>query len=357
MKIVTTLVLCALIVVGGYGVTTVASRLRASEAEAATAGAAPERITSVSVKSLDTCTIEDRLVLTGGVMPWEDILVSAETAGKIDWQGVDEGEKVKAGQELIRVDTRLLNAQLDQARAQAKLARQELDRVQTLVQQGAATAQASDKVLADKDMAEANVRLVEIQLQKSLIKAPVPGVIDRLFKDEDEFVDTGMPLVRLVQTDKLKVSIGIPEREVVHFAEGDPAVVSLDAFPAKEFQGVVHRISTTADPSTLTFPTEIAVDNPEGLIKPGMIARVRLVRRTCPNSIIVPIFSVMTVENQRFVMVEEGGVARVRPIEVGIIQDDVVQAVSGLKPGDRLIVAGQRELIDGDPVQVEEVVD
>lgn len=357
MKIAATLVLCVLIVVGGYGVTTVASRIRAAKAEAATASGAPQRVTFVSVKTLDACTIEDRIVLTGGVMPWEDILVSAETAGKIDWQGVNEGDVVQAGQEMVRVDTRLLKARLDQARAQAKLAAQELDRIKTLAEKGAATAQAADKVLADKDMAEANVRLVQIQLQKSAIKAPLPGVVDRLFKDADEFVDTGMPLVRLVQTDKLKVNIGVPEREVVHFKEGDPALVTLDALPDRQFNGVIHRISTTADPSTLTFATEVALDNPDGVIKPGMIARVRLVRRTCPDSIIVPIFSVMTVENQRFVMVEEGGVARVRPIEIGIIQDDVVQAVNGLKPGDRLIVAGQRELIDGDPVQVEEVVD
>lgn len=358
MRIVTTVVLCGLIVLGGYAVTTVASHIRASRAEAsATEGKKQEPVASVKVAALKSCTVEDRLVLTGGVLPWEDLIISAESGGKIEWQGVDEGDQVQAGQDLVRIETSLLNAHRDQARAQARLAAQELQRVQALAEKGVATVQASDKVLADKDMAEANLRLVEIQLQKSVVKAPIPGVIDRLFKDENEFVDTGTPLVRLVQTDKVKVGVGIPEREIGNFEEGAPAIVTLDAIDGREFNGAIHKIATTADPATLTFVTEVAVDNTDGAIKPGMVARVRLVRRTCPESIVVPIFSVMTVENQRFVMVEEGGVAHVRPIDIGVIQNDVVQAVTGLKPGDRLIVGGQRDLMDGDPVVVDEVVD
>ncbi|MCX5769715.1 MAG: efflux RND transporter periplasmic adaptor subunit [Candidatus Hydrogenedentes bacterium] len=356
MRIVATFVLCGLIIGGGYAVSTVASRIRASRAQAATAtGPAHERVSSVKVMILKSCTVEDRLVLTGGVLPWEDILISAETGGKIDWQGVKEGDRVEAGQELVRIDTRLLNAHLDQARAQEKLAAQESHRIQALAEKGVATTQASDKVAADKEMAAANLRLAEIQLQKSAVAAPIRGIVDKLFKDKDEFVDTGMPLVRLVQMDKVKVSVGVPEREVGNFAPDAPAVVTLDAIEGREFNGSIHKIATTADPSTLTFVTEIAVDNPDGVIKPGMVARVRLVRRVCPDSVTVPIFSVMTVENQRFVMVEDSGVARVRPIEIGIIQDDMVQAVTGLKPGDRLIVSGQRELIEGEPVQVAEV--
>ena len=358
MKIVTTFVLCGLIIAGGYAVSTAASRFRSEKAEAATpTGPAAARVASVKVLPLKSCTVEDRLVLTGGVLPWEDIMVSAETSGKIDSIAVKEGDRVGAGQELVRVDTRLLAAHLDLARAQEKLASQESRRIQSLADKGVATTQASDKVSADKEMAAANLRLVEIQLEKSLISAPIPGVVDRLFKDENEFVDTGMPLVRLVQTEKVKVSVGVPEREVVYFAQGAPAIVTLDAIDGREFPGAIHKIATTADPSTLTFVTEIAVDNQDGAIKPGMVARARLVRRVCADTVTVPIFSVMTVENQRFVMVEDSGVARVRPIEIGIIQNDVVQAVTGLKPGDRLIVSGQRELIEGDPVQVSEVLD
>jgi membrane fusion protein (multidrug efflux system) len=358
MKIVLTFLLCGLIIVGGYGIAKVASSIRASNAAAAMqAEPARERVPPVRVMPLKSCTVEDRLVLTGGVLPWEDILVSAESGGKIDSIRVKEGDRVAAGQELVRVDTRLLNAHLDQARAQEKLASQELRRVQSLADKGVATTQASDKVAADSEMAAANLRVVEIQLEKSVVSAPIPGIVDRLFKDESEFVDTGMPLVRLVQMDKVKVSVGVPEREVVNFSQGAPAIVTLDAIEGREFNGTIHKIATTADPSTLTFVTEIAVDNPDGVIKPGMVARVRLVRRVCPDSVMVPIFSVMTVENQRFVMVEDSGVARVRPIEIGIIQDDVVQAASGLKPGDRLIVSGQRELVEGDPVQVTEVLD
>ena len=351
------LILCAAIAAAGYVSTTVASKLRGASSEAQ--AAAPDNgkeATSVNVQLLKPTLVNDELVLTGHVEPWEDVLLSAEGAGKIEWQGVKEGDRVKKGQELLKIDTSLIQAQLDQAQAQHKLACQELQRAKTLSTKGVASGQTLDKTQADCDMASANVRLVTIRLGKSVIAAPADGVIDKLLKEQDEFVDTGMPLARLVQVHKVKVRVGLPERDVSAFAKDDSVKVHLDSLPGKEFDGKIYRVSPTAEPATLTFICEVEVDNSDGLLKPGMIARATFVRKSYPDSIVVPLFAILSMESQRLVMVESDGVAHARPIEVGVLQGNSVQVLNGLKAGDRLITVGQRDLQDGDPVKVIEVL-
>jgi len=356
-KAVMTVVLCAVVVGLGYGATVVGAHLRGTPAKVeASVPATPAKGTSVKVQVLQPTTVEDRLVLTGGVEPWQDIMMSAETRGVIEWQGVEEGARIAAGQELVKIDTGLLRARLDQAKAAKRLADQELERIERLSKKRITTAQNLDTVRAQCDMAAADLRLVELQLEKSVVAAPVEAVVDTLFKEESEFVDVGTPLVRLVQVHKVKVQVGIPERDVPFFAEGNPVSVALDALQGRTFSGIIGRIGTTAEAATLTFVAEIEVDNADGAIKPGMIARATLVRKTFPNSVVAPIFSVLSVDNQRFVFVEQEGAAHVRPIEIGVILTDGVQVTRGLSPGDRLVVVGQRDLKEGEPVQVAEVL-
>lgn len=348
------MIICALIVAAGYAATQVGGALRGQQAPPPDNTAKPA---GIKVHVVQPGPLEDRLVLTGVVQPWEDVRVSAEATGIIEQQDVVEGQEVSAGQELIRVDTSLMQAQLDQALAQQRLASQELQRTETLSSKGITTGQAMDKAQADRDMAEANLRLFKIRIDKSVVKAPFAGIIDTLFKEENEFIDMGTPLFRLVQLHKVKICIGIPEREICCFKKGDAAPVSLDALEGKDFTGVIHKLAPTADASTLTFPCEVEVDNAERLIKPGMIGRVALLRKHYTEAISVPLFAVLSVENQRFVYVESDGKARMRPIETGVIQGNRVQVVQGLTAGERLIVSGQRSLQDGDAVSVLETVD
>ena len=355
-KSIITLAICAAIAGLCVACVAVVLRGRSSEAEAARAPRL-KRTPNVSVQVLAHETLEDRLVLTGTVRCWEDVTVSSETTGKAEWKGIEEGQHVKAGQDLYRIDTKSVQARYDQAEAQSKLAKQEYERAKRLVERGVATAQDLDSAVANRDVAEANVRLSRIQLDKSVIKAPFDGVVDTVLKDQDEFVDTGMALARLVQVDRVKICVGIPERDVVHFSKGDAVRVVLDAFPARELEGSVHRVATTADMTTHTFTTEIEVANNDGVIRPGMIARVSLVRDVYPESLVIPLFASMLLDENRYVFVEQDGRAALRAIQPGLVQGSTLQVTEGLNPGEHLIVEGQYDARDGEPVNVQEVVD
>jgi len=186
------------------------------------------------------------------------------------------------------------------------------------------------------------------------VHAPFAGVVDRLLMEKGEFVDIGTALARLVQVHKVKVCVGIPERDIRHFASGDLVRVVFDALPDQEFEGRIHRIATTADMVTHTFDAEIELDNPEGHLKPGMMARASLMRNKHPDSIVIPIFASVLLDEDRYVFVVEDGKARLRKIKVGIVQGSSVQVTSGLSEGELLVVAGQYDARDGEPVQVTE---
>ena len=352
-KALLTIVLCGLVVVAGVGATVLTASVKGSKTTVEAGTPTREaKVANVEVAVLAASDVDDRLVLTGRVKPWEDIIASAEVAGRIEAQSVQEGDCVTAGQELVRIDASALRARLTQAEAAQRLADQELDRIQSLSKKNITTAQSVDRVRAERAVAAADLELVRIQIRKSVLKSPIDGVVDMLFRDQDEFTDIGKPLLRIVQVHKVKVCVGIPERDVSNFAKGDAVTVTLDALQGREFAGTIHSIGTTAEAATLTFIAEIEVDNAEEAIKPGMIARATLVRRTFADSLVVPIFAVLSVENERFVFVENNGVAEGRRIEIGVLAGGEVQVVDGLSPGDRLIVVGQRDLRPGDRVNV-----
>lgn len=343
------LALCALIVFAGYaGVK--AYQKYFPPVEPPPAAEAPP--VNVKVRVIRPGVVEDALLLTGRIEPLEEVTVSAESSGVVEWLGVDVGDAVKRGQEIARIDTSRIQTVHEQAVARKNLAAQELARMRDLAKGGIASPQSLDQLRTQFELAEADLAAAKILLEKSRAHAPLDGVVSLRARRQGEFTDNGAPLVRIVQTHQVKVFVGVPERDINRFSLGDTVTLTLDAIPGRTFTGLVHRLPPTADLATRTFITEVLLENGEGLLKPGMTARVRMVRDTYPEAVAVPLFSVLTLENQRFVVVEEGGAARVRPVTLGVLQGDMVHVVSGLSAGDRLIVTGQRDLREGQRVNV-----
>lgn len=352
--------LISLVLCGGILAASGAAILGAKAARNATQAAekemlkrlAVERVPNVRVLTVQPSRFEDRLVLTGNIVPWEEVWLSAEVGGKIEVKAVEQGDRVSKGQELLRVDTDALRLQLEQARTREVLAGRELTRIQNLRKDDISSKQNLDQATAEHDVASATVRVLDLQLAKSVLRAPFDGIVDTLMHEESEFVEAGRPLLHLVQVYKVKAGVGIPERDIANFAVGDSVAVSVDALPGREFTGTVYRIATTASPGTRTFASEIELDNADASLRAGMIARVRLVRKVFPDAITVPIFAVLPRQNGYAVFVEENGAAQIRDVEVGIFQNDCVLIPRGLSAGDRVIVAGQHDVQPGGAVRV-----
>lgn len=354
-KVFLNILVIVAIIVSGYGIAKFGMGIRSRPADAVITPV--KKPLNVKVQVLNARTVEDELKLMGTFQPWQDITLSAINQGVIGLQNVEEGDLVETDQELMRIDSGDLLVTLAQVKAQHELAVNELKRVQEMQDEGIGTSQAMDRAKTDFQIAYVNLRATEIKIEDGVLTAKFGGIVDTLYQEEGEYVSLGTPMIRLVQVDKLKLIVGVPERDVVRFDIGDPVTVRLDAYPGETFTGAIHRIATSGEQSTHTFKTEIEIDNADGRLRPGMIAEARLVREAFFDSIMVPLFSLISTDTGRHTFVDENGEARRRDIEVGFLRGSEVFVRSGLEDGDRLIVVGHRDLRDGDMIAVREVIE
>ncbi|PCJ65443.1 MAG: hypothetical protein COA73_02485 [Candidatus Hydrogenedentota bacterium] len=348
-KIVINIVVCILIVVICGAVTVGIVMIRRSPV---VEQSRIEKVTNIEILKLSETTIHDSFTVTGSLDPWKDVLLSSEAKGKIEWLGAEEGDKVNVGSELLKVDRSSAEIRYKQAQIEFAMASLELERVQKLLEKGIGSTQSLDKTKVERDMAQSDLNTKKMELDYTTVVAPFSGFIDKIEKDKDEFVNVGTPLITLIQINKLKMMVGIADQDIPFFSIGDPVTIVVDAYKDQKFSGTIYRIGQRADSTTHTFQTEIELDNWTGILKPGMIARAVLIRQSYPESIAIPIFSILTDGIKKFVFIERDGKAIKTPISVLLHQGNLAVIEEGLECNDRLIVAGHRNLRDQNLVNV-----
>jgi len=198
--------------------------------------------------------------------------------------------------------------------------------------------------------AEASLDQARLFLRRSTILSPLDGIVDLCSKEEGELVKAQDPLLRIVQTQPVKAVFHLPEQDVTYLRAGMEAEVTVDALSPLPLAGSVAHIGVTSDPATSTYRLEVDLPNDDGALKPGMLARLRLLRQGLDGAVTAPVFAVITEGKDSFVMLYEEGVARRHEVATGIVDGNRVQITSGLAEGRLLIVKGQRVLEDGQRV-------
>jgi RND family efflux transporter MFP subunit len=336
--------------------------LTSSCAPGAQADGAPEdegytRIINVEVETLENEPFSETIRLTGTVQANRDVIVSAEEAGVVREIVVDKGWWVEAGQALFKLDDELLSAQVAQARALADMARETWDRRKRLWEEdrvGSELVYLEAKYASEQ--ASANLDLLEERLERTTIRAPIPGILDSREVEVGTMVGAGTPVARVVSTNPVKINAGVPERYALDVRPGAQATVSFDVLPGETFQGTISYVGSVVNPRNRTFPLEFKLRNPGGLIKPEMVADVSVMRRELDDVVVIPQEALVRVEDGYVVFLlqdsEGESVAMARPVELGPAQDNRVVILEGLAPGDLLIVVGQQSVASGDRVNV-----
>lgn len=321
--------------------------------------AGPEKVRNqsekakISVKKIRPVQIRDILILPGETVAFKDVLVSADTGGRVEWIWPQEGDIVKEAQLLAKVDVSTHKAALDRAEAAFKLADELYQRRKRLFIKEIITQEELDRSLTERILAKGNLRQVMVEYERGFIRSPINGIINHLFVDEGEFVDRGKPVVDLVNVDKIKINVNMPELDVRYLKVGQKTAVTIDAYSSLRLSGTVDFVAYKADPATKTFLVRVLIDNPRHKIRPGMIARVAFLRRVIPDALVVPLFALVDKGGERIIFVEKNGVVHARTVTLGIIEGDRIQITKGLKAGDHLIVKGQTEVEEGMKVQVQ----
>lgn len=343
------LTLCAPLALAGCG--------NGSDAEEKVQESAAEKVTNVRVQVLARQNLQERFTLPGNLEAWEDLTLAAELDGPVRWIGPKEGARVTAGEAILRIDPETQEANLACARTESQLKERSLRRLETLQAQKLVSTQEVEEARNDFEAARAALQVAQVALDKSTLSAPVAGVLDRLLVDRGEYVTAGSPAAVLVQVDRLKVLVDVPEKDVPFLKVGNRVEVDssqLEGAGAPSRTGTLIHLAYKADPATRTFRAKIEVDNGDGLLRPGMIVRAVFLRRDLPDVIAVPLYALVEEGGERVAFVEENGVARRRPVVTGAVVGNLVTIKEGLSAGERLIVQGQQLIGDGSRVSAGE---
>lgn len=315
------------------------------------------RVINVEVAELGSSDFQENIRLTGTVEAHRDVMVGAEEGGTVVQVFREKGVRVQAGQAIAKIDDRILTAQVQQARAQAALARETWQRRQRLYEQdqvGSELAYLEAKYMAEQ--AEASLAALEQRLANTVIRAPISGILDDRMVEVGTMVSPGAATARVIDLDPVKITAGVPERYALDVRPGAAASVTFDVLPGEEFTGTISYVGAAVDPRSRTFAVELTLLNENGMIKPEMAANVSVVRGVVTEAVVVPQEALIRVEDGyvAYVVESDGGqdVARTRRVEPGPSQRNQVVIREGLQPGDKLIVVGQQQVEDGDRVRV-----
>jgi membrane fusion protein (multidrug efflux system) len=302
---------------------------------------------SVAVMIVEPVSIRDVIFLPGESEASEDVKVAANTAGRVDWIGPREGQSVNKGDLLARIDVSALKASRDHAEAAYKLADDLYQRRLRLFDNKIIAREELNQSETQRTLALTDLAQIKVRYNHGFPKSPITGIVNHLYLDEGEYADIGKPIVDIVNIDRIKINVRVPELDVRFVKKGQSTPVKIDAFPERTLIGTVEFVSFKADPATKTFLVRSIIDNADHDIRPGMIGRVAFVRRAIANAVAAPLFALVDKGGERIVFVEKDGVAESRTISIGVIEGDRVQITSGLKVGDHLIVKGHTEVEDG----------
>lgn len=320
-----------------------------------------ERIANVSIQPAAKKQFRPFIEATGNLNPFEEVSIGAEIDGIIRTVRADEGTAVSKGMLLATIDDieysqGVLSAQaaLKQAEATFANTKIEFSRKDALYKEELVTKQQYDDVLtrltlteSDVERARAALSIAKQKLAKTRIYAPLASRVKEKMVSEGDFVKNGTRLFSLIQPNPLKLRFSVSERDVGKMKVGQDVLVKVDAFPDREFAGKVNIVFPSLEEKTRTLSIEALVPDKEGVLKPGLFARVILYTGDMKDTVVVPNTALLYEGDQIRVYIVEEDKAKERLVKLGNKYGDEIEVIEGIKEGDKVVIAGQQGLSEG----------
>ncbi|MDH5538689.1 MAG: efflux RND transporter periplasmic adaptor subunit [Rhizobacter sp.] len=316
---------------------------------------------TVETGKVEVMDLRDETQAVGTLRSRQGVMLRPETPGRIAALGFKDGQAVKRGQLLVQLDDTLQQAQLLQAKAQASIARTNLQRNRELMAQNFVSQSAADQSAAALEVAEAQVALARAQLSRMSILAPFDGLAGIRVVNVGDFVKDGADMVGIEDVSAMMVDFRLPERVFARLKRGQAVDVALDGLPGRSFKGQVDAIDSQIDANGRSVLVRARVDNPEAVLRPGMFARTRIVFETRSAALVVPEEAVVPQGGKQYLIKivdgERGKVSQRIEARLGLRVPGKVEVLEGLRANDIVVTAGQSRLMRGDglPVKVVDI--
>jgi len=264
-----------------------------------------------------------------------------------------EGELVKEGHILARLDDAKLKARLAEVKARRELAETNFKRAEELYDSQTISRQEYDQVKSEFEIAEAGLKLLSREVDDTVIKAPFPGVVGERMVSAGQYVTAGQALTKLVRLDPLEASFRIPERYVGQIKINQSIAMRSVALPDTEITGEVFFIDPSIDEQSRTILAKARIPNPDNKLKPGLFGGLDVVLEERENAVVVPESCVRYAGDQASVVVMNGeNRAEFRDVVVGQRMPGRVEITEGLQAGERVVVEGYQKMGPGTGIMI-----
>ena len=294
--------------------------------------------------------ISDDLQAIGTLLSEDAVDIAPETAGRIAEVLFTDGAAVEQDQVLFKLDDALIQAQIADAKARLTLAEQNFARNSTLRRSKNVAQSALDATATELELAKSALGLAKVQLDKLSIRAPFTGIAGFRSQSAGAYVTPGAKLVHLEKSGRLLAAFSIAELDSSKIALGGAVEVSADAMPDQHFAATISAIDPAVDVNGRALKVRAVFDNPQGKLRPGLLARVTI-KGTPRQAVTVPESALVARGNGAVLYVAEGGKAREIKVRGGKRLDGMVEILEGLSAGAEVIVAGNTRLSDGAAIE------
>lgn len=305
-----------------------------------------ERVERVQTQKLELTEISRDIEYSTVLEGYDTQNVAPSLTGIIEHIYVEVGDRVKQGDMLVRMDqNQYKTTKLTFANLQI-----EMQRVEALRESGSISEQTYDQTKLSYDQTKESLDFLEVN---TYVKAPFKGVISAKSYEDGELY-SGQPIVVLTQLDQLKALVSIPETYFPLVKKGMPLTLQTDIYPDETFPASIEIVYPTIDPTTHTFQIKLQIPNASERLRPGMYVRTTLSLGQV-ETIIVPYQAVLKLQgaNDRYVFINNNGVAKRVPVKLGQRFDDQIEIISDeIHAGDELVTGGQARLVGGVKLQV-----
>lgn len=313
-----------------------------------------EEVPAIPVEATTISTGDIAAFFTGtaSLEAEEEALVVAKSGGIVMEIFAEEGDYVKAGDPLAKLDDERLALELSRAETNLAKLQRVYERNEELYQKSLIAAEEYERVKSEYEAQKTARDIAKLDLEYATVRAPFTGVVSERFIKVGNMVRLNEGTFHLTDFDPLLAVMHVPERELNKLRKGQTAELYLDALNGEVFKGYIKRISPIVDPATGTFKVTIEVRDSSGRIKPGMFGRVSIVYDTHKDVLLVPKEAVLAEDDESAVYVVRDSMAFRLPVMTGYTDERFVEVVSGVDAGEIIITTGQNSLRDSSKVEV-----
>ncbi|RLA33869.1 MAG: efflux transporter periplasmic adaptor subunit [Gammaproteobacteria bacterium] len=289
---------------------------------------------------------------TAPIEAFADATVIAKVGGEIREVLAEEGDDVRSGQVLARLDGDRLRLEKEQAEANLRKLQRDYQRNVDLKGKGLVSEGDFEKIRYEMEALQATFDLAELELGYTEIRAPIDGVVSERFIKVGNTIDVNEQAFKVTSLEPLISYLHVPEREYRRIEPGQKVIIDVDALSGASFEAVVARISPIVDPETGTFKISIEVSDASRRLKPGMFGRIGIVFDMHANALQIPRSAIVESAGQSSVFIVSEDIVERRLISTGYAESGQIEVLQGLDDMDEIVVVGQTSLKDGSKISV-----